>query len=88
MATYKGFTIKVDNKMREGVGETDFEKRIVRINKKRLKKRKEGEIGITLYHELKGHIDHPKAHEKTIYKREKQFKKLSEKQKQRLYNLL
>jgi len=87
MGKYKGFKFKTDNKMRGAVGETDFGKKSVRINKKRLKKRKRGETGKTLMHE-KLHIDHPNMHEKTIYKKEKQFKKLSEKQKQRLYNLI
>jgi len=87
MGIYKGFKFKTDNKMREGVGETDFRKRLVRINKKRAKKRKPGEIGITLYHEQQ-HILHPQMHEATIYKSEKQFKSLSKSRKQKLYNLL
>lgn len=83
--TYKGFRFKIDNKMRGCIGETDYEKKIVRINKKRAKKRKE--LGKTIYHET-DHINHEQKHEKTVYKDEKRFPKISGKQKQRLYNLL
>ena len=65
---YKGYKVKVDNKMKS-FGETDDEKKEVKINKKKsLKAGGKKELIDTLYHE-KYHVQHPKALEKTTYKK-------------------
>ncbi len=76
---YKGYRVKVDNKMR-AFGETDDEKREMKINKKKsLKAGGKKELADTLYHE-KYHVSHPKALEKTTYnKTAKYIKKLKAK---------
>lgn len=72
---YKGYKVKVDNKLSYW-GDTDDNKKLVRINKK--KSLKDGKVGLadTLIHE-KFHVRHPKATEKTTYKyTSKKIKKL------------
>ncbi|MCJ7804933.1 hypothetical protein MUP35_04365 [Patescibacteria group bacterium] len=76
----------VDNKMKDGVGETDYNKKLVRVNKVKAKKRGSGEVLKTIKHEV-DHIKHPKMHEKTVYKREKDTLKLPKKTKAKLYRL-
>lgn len=97
---YKGFKVKKDNKLRV-FGETDLDKKVIRINKKKSRsvkpgkkvrmlnrKGKSGELLDTIKHELL-HVDHPKAKEKTIRKMtERATKRMSKKEKGRLYNLV
>lgn len=73
---YKGFKVKVDNNMRD-FGETDLEKKTIRINRKKsLKKGGHKELKDTLIHE-KLHAKHPKMHEKTVRRKTKRkLKKL------------
>lgn len=76
---------KRDNKMRV-YGDTDFDKHVVRINKKMAKTSgKKGELLDTIVHET-FHVKHPKATEKATYKKTpKIIKKMSRKQKQKMY---
>ena len=64
------------------VGETDFDKHVIKINKELAKKHRE--LGLTTYHETI-HANHPQMLEKTVYKKEKKFKTLSKKQKAKFY---
>lgn len=64
-----GWTRKVDNKMR-AFGETDLKKKTIRINKKKSKKSKPGEVIDTIVHE-EMHRKHPKMKEKTVRKKTK-----------------
>jgi predicted SprT family Zn-dependent metalloprotease len=85
---YKDYKVVKDNKMR-WQGDTDLDKKIIRINPKKSKK-KSGKGGVidTIVHELY-HADHPKATEKKTYKETpKKVKKLTPKQKKRLYRLI
>lgn len=69
---YKGYKVKVDNKMK-WFGDTDTEKKIIRINKKKsLKHGGKAELKDTIFHE-KYHAAHPGALEKTTYKKTKQY---------------
>jgi len=69
---YKGYKVKVDNKMKN-FGETDDEKKVVRINKKKsLKKGGVIELKDTIFHE-RYHVDHPGALERTTRKKTKQY---------------
>lgn len=66
----KKLKIGVDNKLKGAYGETTIEKgkpTIVRINVKKHKGDK-AELADTIKHELM-HAQHPKMHEKTVYKR-------------------
>ena len=76
---YKGYKVKVDNKLPYW-GDTDDEKKLVRINKK--KSLKQGKIGLkdTLFHEFY-HVKHPGATEKTTYKKTAKYIKKIKKQK-------
>lgn len=74
----------VDNKMRS-YGDTDLERKVIRINKSK-KKNKRGDIIDTILHE-ELHAKHPRMHENTIKKMvKKKLTTISEKQKQKLYN--
>ena len=69
---YKGYKVKVDNKM-QSFGETDDEKKLVKINKKKsLKAGGKRELADTIVHE-KYHVSHPKATEKVTYKKTKKI---------------
>lgn len=93
----KKFKYQVDNKMRGAYGETDFEKRLIRINKKRHKSPTAKKItpkanghehlGKTIYHE-ETHRKYPKMTEREVRKREKNWHKLPTKEKKRLYSLV
>ena len=85
---YKGYNFSKDDKMRS-YGEVDGGKKIVRINVKKSKKKgKKGEVLNSILHE-KFHIDHPKATEKTTYKKVKeQMAKLTKQHKKRIYSLI
>lgn len=73
--TLAGWKFKTDNKMRGAYGETDYDKKTIRVNKKRHKSAKaqrinknaQGKESIidTIVHE-KLHAKHPKMHEKTV----------------------
>jgi predicted SprT family Zn-dependent metalloprotease len=82
----KQYKYKIDNKMRGAVGEIDYDKKVIRINKKKAKKRGPGEVLKTIKHEV-DHLNHPRMHEKTVYKREKNTPKLPKKTKAKLYSL-
>lgn len=86
----------IDNKMRS-FGDVSYEKKVVRINKKKSKKdgrtrpinkgaNKYPEVLDTIYHEER-HIKHPKEHEKTVRKKTgAAMKTLTAKQKEKIYN--
>ncbi|MCH8069283.1 MAG: transposase [Candidatus Marinimicrobia bacterium] len=61
-----GYTRKVDNTMK-GFGETDFKKKVIRINKSKKKNKRKGEILDTIVHEEQHRI-HPGMKEKNIKK--------------------
>ena len=78
MKTYKGYKIKVDNKMRGAYGDMNSDKKLIRIHKKRHKGNKKN-LANTIIHE-KMHVDHPKMWEKTVaHKTSKIIKKASKK---------
>ena len=80
-----GFTRKVDNKM-PMFGETDLEKKVIRINKSKKKNTRKGEILDTIVHEEQHRI-HPKMKEKNVRKRTKKMvKKMGDKTKVKMYN--
>lgn len=82
----KKFKYVVDNKLRGKYGETDFEKKVVRINKKA--HAKDGEhLGKTIYHESL-HAKFPSMTEKEVRRREKNWHKLPAKKKRALYRLI
>jgi hypothetical protein len=82
----KGYKFKIDNKLIGAVGEIDYDKKTIRINKSKAKKRGSGEVLKTIKHEV-DHMKHPKMHEKTVYAREKNTPKLPKKTKAKLYSL-
>ena len=79
------FRVYKDNRMK-WFGDTDLDKKVIRLNIKRSKKSgKPGEVLDTVQHELL-HAKHPKAHEKTVRKMTKKaVKHLSPITKHRLY---
>ncbi len=86
MAKKDRYKFKVDNSMR-GFGETDLDRKVVKVNKKRAKAtHQKGELLDTIAHELL-HVKHPKAKERTIQKKtERVTKRLSPKEKAKLYS--
>lgn len=82
----KKYKRTTDNKMRD-YGETDLEKKTVRINKSKKKNKKPGDILDTIVHE-KMHIRHPKKLERTVRKETKKvIKKMGKKLKAKHYSL-
>jgi len=81
----------VDNKLKGAYGETDFEKKTVRVNKKRHKgklskgfSKKEGSLINTMVHEDL-HVKHPKMAEKKVRKvAKKKVEKMGAKAKAKL----
>lgn len=74
----------VANKMRS-YGDTDYNKRIIRVNKSKKKNKKRGDIIDTIVHE-ETHVRHPKMHEKTVSKKTKKIiKRMSTKTKKKAY---
>lgn len=96
----KGWTYKTDNKLRGAYGETDFNTKTIKINKKRSKEsplykrpvtkgaKKYPDTLATIVHE-EYHKNHPKATEKTTHKAERRIvSTMSSKQKKRMYSKL
>lgn len=82
----KTYKRKVDNKMRS-YGDTDYEKKTVRINKSKKKNKRPGEVLDTIVHE-KMHVQHPKMWEKTVRKKTKKVvKTMGKKIKSKAYAL-
>lgn len=87
--TNRDYKRSVDNKMK-CYGETDLEKKTIRINKKKSKDsdkrmKTRGEVLDTIVHE-ELHASHPKMHERTVRKHTRPvMSKLSHKQKSVLY---
>ena len=79
------FRVYKDNRMK-WFGDTDLDKKVIRLNIKRSKKSgKLGEVLDTVQHELL-HAKHPKAKERTIQKMTKQsIKHMSKMQKAKIY---
>jgi len=88
---------KIDNKMRGAYGETDYDTKTIRINRKAHKKdtahkkwsksipKKDRTLLNTIVHEFM-HKDHPKMHEKTVRKEtRKKIERLSPAQKKAFY---
>lgn len=84
----------VDNKLRGAYAESDLDTGLVRVNKKRhsqkgydrINPNKDGteNLASTVQHELL-HFKHPKAHERTIRKKEKaSMKRMSSRRKKEL----
>lgn len=94
----RNWKFKKDNKLRGAFGETDFEKKTVRINKKMHKTaRKTGKYDVpkkdstllnTIVHE-KLHTQHPKMTEKSVRKLARAMAgRMTPKQKAKHYNLV
>jgi len=83
----KMYKRKTDNRM-HSFGDTDIDKKVIRINKKKAKKQgTKGEILDSIVHEAY-HAKHPKAHEKTTRKKTKKIiERLNKKQKRSYYRL-
>lgn len=86
LKSLKGYKFKADNSMK-GFGETDLDKKVIKINKARNKKSKQtGELIDSIFHETL-HAKHPNASESTIINKTKiGLKRMSKKSKQKLYN--
>ena len=94
--TSDGYMRVPDNKLRGAYGETDTDKKVIRVNKERhhknverYNKNEDGSESLidTIVHE-EDHAKHPRKHEKTVYKdTKKKVDKMSNKEKQRLYKL-
>ena len=86
---YKKPKFKKDNKMR-AFGQTDVKTGVIKINKRLIKnnpdhKKRHPELADTIYHETL-HIKHPKMTERSIRKKTtKDVKRMSRKQKAKLY---
>jgi len=85
-----GWKFVVDDHLR-AYGETDFDKKVIKINKKKAKKSAKagvkGELIDGITHEIH-HMKNPKASEEaTIRATRAKVKRMSEKEKQRLYKL-
>ena len=80
------YQIKVNNRLRS-FGETDTQKKIIQINKKKSKHSKnKGELLDTIEHEFM-HAKHPKMKEKNVVKKTaKATKKMSPKTKKKIYS--
>jgi hypothetical protein len=86
MVKKDGFKRKVDNKMRY-YGDTDLEKKEIRVNKSKKKNKKSGDILNTIVHE-EMHADHPRMHERTIRRLTKaKIERMTPDRKQKYYAL-
>lgn len=76
----------IDNKMRL-YGETDHNKKKIRINKKKAKRSGSGELLDSIVHE-ELHRKHPKMRERTVQKKAtRQIKKMGKRSKRKMYSL-
>lgn len=91
-----GWTFKNSNKLRGAYGETDYDKKLVRVNKRRHKSKtakritpnKDGSENLltTIAHEMV-HVNHPRRTEKSTEKLARAMvSKMGKKQKGRLYS--
>lgn len=81
------YKVKIDNKMR-AFGDTDFQKKLIRINKRKSLKSGPGELLDTIKHELT-HAKHPKMGEKRVRSvTETVLKRATTRQKSRLYGMI
>ncbi len=68
-------------------GDTDLDKKVIRINKSKQMNTKRGDIIDTIVHEVH-HAKHPMKHEKTVRKDTKKIiKTLTKKAKKKYYNM-
>lgn len=94
----KGWTRRVDNKLPGAYGETDFQNKTIRVNKKKSKQTplykrpvnkgasKYPDVLATMVHE-ELHAAHPDATEKNVRKMERsKIKRMSPKEKKRTYS--
>lgn len=80
------YKYKTDNKMRDSA-DIDYDKRIIRVNKKKSRNEKGGILDSIVHEEM--HRLHPQMHEKTVRKKTTaKIKKMGKKQKSRLYSKL
>lgn len=80
----KGYKRAVDNKMKY-YGDTDTQKKVIRINKKKSMKAGKGELLDTIVHEEQ-HAKHPMMKEKTVRRKTAGVvKKMTKKQKSKMY---
>jgi hypothetical protein len=94
-ATPKAWKYLTDNKLKGAYGETDFEKKVVRVNKKRHKKGpkwgiagKDNTILNTIVHEDM-HVKRPKMKERDVRKAtRKKVAKMDKRTKKKYYNKL
>ena len=96
-SSLKGWKIRKDNKLRGAFGEADFNKRVIRINKKKHRKNanvkhmvrnRDGSenLAVTIQHEI-NHVRHPKMGERSVEKLARAMvSKMGPKQKQHLYS--
>lgn len=81
------YKIKVNNKMK-AFGSTDLKKKLIEVNKIKAKKSQKGELLNTIIHE-QTHAKHPMMKEKNIIKKTAKItKKMSKKQKMKVYKKL
>ena len=85
MGTLKAYKKVKDNKMR-WYGDTDTDKKVIRVNKSKNKNKKHGDVIDTIVHE-ENHVKHPRMHEKTVRKTTKlQVKRMSVQSKKKAYS--
>ena len=81
-----GFKARTDNSLKGALGETDFKKRTIRVNKKRAKKLGRGEVLKTMVHEGI-HVLHPRMKEKNVEaKMQRNVNKLPKEMKRAYYD--
>lgn len=91
--------VQVDNKMRGAYGDTNYDKKVVRVSKKAHRPKSKGRrktpnndgsenLLMTIMHEM-NHVRHPNMSEKGVEKLAKAMKsRMSDKQKAKYYNLV
>lgn len=91
MAELKGWKFKTDNKLRGAYGETDFDKKTIRVNKTKHKAaskdyaKQDSTLLNTIVHEHL-HAQHPKMHEDSVRKLARAMaSKMPLKQKSKMY---
>lgn len=82
----KGFKKVIDNKLKGALGETDFARRLIRINVKKAKRQGRGEVLKTMVHE-ELHMKHPNMKEKNVEaKMQRDVKKLPKTMREAVYS--